>query len=902
MRERGQIPTEYSTERAPEETAEQIADRFAAMLQKRREELLIDRRRQIGRIDWTKNDAAETAAGILVADPDAAYEILDQMPNAASDEECARVLRQIIFHLNRWPFAPVSILTHPVNGSAAAWERVDSQTIPHRSLRGFLKTFSEIRAVSGSTVTSGSVERICDAFVALDESGRLAALPRLADDGEIARALFGREELLRDESLKKMLMRVNPSVLFLNANAWNLNHEERKDVGARFLLASSSAKYLTAFFSFHGYGNHERELMLRECTRRLESGDGLAAISRGENILQAAFREGEQNMPAVLELLDVVASKYLSLAGSLPTVDEADPREKFEKTYEEAASRCSSVNIRDMGALALIATLRSVSDEEASGLWRWFLGDSWRTSLSIGAAHALTRDRFVENEDRLGGIGFAGMRNVFPTGYPNERLSKPQAAVARRMLSSAIRGGNENEAWGLIRVLRDDPIWTEDGVTADEVRQLRTNRVWPFAEIPADDAWWTSVLRNRLMRNLWVPFYGLTDEVKKNGIEILSALHRQTKGMSEVAVRGFAELFSLLNPSYEVAMQILNVQDALWVIAEEANEYDTGGARVPFSERLELALIRSAFNPEWLGAQGAVFQPLQKYLRFFRSDTLPVDGKCSSLWFDNARQRNLVNYLSRVGIPFERCLSAWRASDGSKPEKASFTHLEQLLRLEAARPGSAAKLAAEPFGILAFGRYPIDLLLRQAENADRTDVPWGIVILGEDDHNGALSSPDFAWTDGIGDAQTRVMEAGSLSELLRRFLALREKYGQIHFAYVGGHGTKDSIAFGAPNAVEPWDEHGLASVHLKNLMGLLPAGTFVEGAEGVLNSCSTGGEGRIGDVVSSLFGITVHAPAIPANISKITAELVDGIVRFSVTRVEGENITHAAGAKRKGEG
>jgi hypothetical protein len=120
----------------------------------------------------------------------------------------------------------------------------------------------------------------------------------------------------------------------------------------------------------------------------------------------------------------------------------------------------------------------------------------------------------------------------------------------------------------------------------------------------------------------------------------------------------------------------------------------------------------------------------------------------------------------------------------------------------------------------------------------------------------------------------RIFECASKIDLVRLLLKLRGRYDsgthpahqqhKISFAVIGGHGTKNSIHFGASES--------LGSLTIEDLQG---RGTtrvnsfFEQHATLILVSCTTGAEGGIGEKLSHTLGVTVIAPDVPTRMSSM---------------------------------
>ena len=213
----------------------------------------------------------------------------------------------------------------------------------------------------------------------------------------------------------------------------------------------------------------------------------------------------------------------------------------------------------------------------------------------------------------------------------------------------------------------------------------------------------------------------------------------------------------------------------------------------------------------------------------------------------------------------ERCMHAWDmpSLDAEESATAYLRHLYTIREIEAKEEGGAW-LLNERFGIQHFGRYPHELLFEQLEHADDAEVPYGVILTPERDHNGAFmgriheKAAVHDSADNLG-LHTRVIEVGSLMDLARRLLALEKIYGEerIEFGYVEGHGEPGSIQLGdRPRDLVTSEVLGQASDRCSLF--------FKQGAPLMLESCSTGARRGVASALSSKLGTEVTAPTKPS--------------------------------------
>lgn len=229
----------------------------------------------------------------------------------------------------------------------------------------------------------------------------------------------------------------------------------------------------------------------------------------------------------------------------------------------------------------------------------------------------------------------------------------------------------------------------------------------------------------------------------------------------------------------------------------------------------------------------------------------------------------LLNLVAHIGLDPEKFYDA----DKNRKSKAKENYINNILAaqaLESAVPGSVRKLAGE-YGIQSFSRYPKELLLRQLEAEDDLETPYGIVLNPREDWNGGFYGDQkvfSVFSDSARDEKmnVRVFECESKIDAAKKLIRLNRKYGagqRIQFAVVGGHGNRELLEFGKEDrkTLTQKDLEGNAMQELR--------GFFSEDATIVLNSCSTGDDFGLGEMLSRLVKIKVIAPDSPTSLRSL---------------------------------
>jgi hypothetical protein len=219
-------------------------------------------------------------------------------------------------------------------------------------------------------------------------------------------------------------------------------------------------------------------------------------------------------------------------------------------------------------------------------------------------------------------------------------------------------------------------------------------------------------------------------------------------------------------------------------------------------------------------------------------------------------------------------------------KKYLLMNLASLSSLEMERPGITNVLGSE-FGIYNFARYPTELLIDQYDQINAKDnLPYGVIVYPNADHNGAFYGSNKVFK-GLSDQlqgkySIKTYEAKDSLGLVSAINNARHRYGKISFAVIGGHGSEDHVQFGgaARQFFEKKGELQQKDVLRKGASSLQLA--FVENPTIILDSCSTGSMGGIGEEISKL-GANVIAPPVPVSPGAINVDIMpDGEITFNV--------------------
>ncbi len=261
--------------------------------------------------------------------------------------------------------------------------------------------------------------------------------------------------------------------------------------------------------------------------------------------------------------------------------------------------------------------------------------------------------------------------------------------------------------------------------------------------------------------------------------------------------------------------------------------------------------------------------------------------------------RFFEKYFALFGLNERRTFNAWYESFFTAwDNKSSFSRAEDfaevlsknlyaLHKLYEYSPFAARDLAEE-FNILSFGRYPVELLIRQHQERDNEELPYGIALMPRADNNGAfykqgqmlikLSEELNNHTVGL-----RIIESQSIVRTYGLLSKLNTRYGnngrnKILFAVISGHGLKNSIRFGISGAKRARHLRSgiLTDINQSSFLntadteqpplnriaqgGQTVSSFFIDRPSVALAACLTGQEGGIAEDLSNSYNAIVSGP------------------------------------------
>lgn len=232
-----------------------------------------------------------------------------------------------------------------------------------------------------------------------------------------------------------------------------------------------------------------------------------------------------------------------------------------------------------------------------------------------------------------------------------------------------------------------------------------------------------------------------------------------------------------------------------------------------------------------------------------------------------------------------------RRFGGGKSRKNAFREaigkeIAAFVSLESEHPGSIERLKKE-FNIEFPGRYPREILLDMLDEKHQSSA-YGVVVYPKDDYNTAFHQDAFKLRklndqlnkDGY---VIRIAEIDGGMNLLKTLLRFNKRFGKdqkISFMILGGHGRKDNIHFSnMPNG-------NIGSKDIKGQGLKRLADIFDPNATVIMQSCSTGTEKGIAQIISQFFNVKVIAPKVSTSTEEISVIKSSDGLEFNVSYYE----------------
>ncbi|MBN2478515.1 hypothetical protein JXB01_04470 [Candidatus Micrarchaeota archaeon] len=147
------------------------------------------------------------------------------------------------------------------------------------------------------------------------------------------------------------------------------------------------------------------------------------------------------------------------------------------------------------------------------------------------------------------------------------------------------------------------------------------------------------------------------------------------------------------------------------------------------------------------------------------------------------------------------------------------------------------------------------------ELKEQEKKPVFLVVYNQNDYNGAFYKDDTKFNFLSKYFNVVVYEVGAESQFYYSVKETGKKYGEITHLLIGGHGTPEHILLGYPYEEQKIDLTDIEE--MKKIKG------YTKDSVLILESCSTGAEGGIGEKLKDALGVkNLFAPKTPAFIKQ----------------------------------
>ena len=198
------------------------------------------------------------------------------------------------------------------------------------------------------------------------------------------------------------------------------------------------------------------------------------------------------------------------------------------------------------------------------------------------------------------------------------------------------------------------------------------------------------------------------------------------------------------------------------------------------------------------------------------------------------------------------------------PFNRIFDQFDMVHALELERPGSA-KTLHERFGIRWFSRYPLWTLIKQYDERDVAEKPYGVFLSATVDTSRAFFSKNdrtvvASVMSQLSDCghSLRIIECETRSEIADKLANMHSTYGVSHamsFLFIRAHANKGLIDL----SLDP-DEGDIDMTHLDDAAFVASLNHFTEHPTIILDVCGVGRRGGIGQKLSDAFSATTYTP------------------------------------------
>jgi len=435
--------------------------------------------------------------------------------------------------------------------------------------------------------------------------------------------------------------------------------------------------------------------------------------------------------------------------------------------------------------------------------------------------------------------------------------------------------------------MRDDAKWEEETSPSERIRQFAENIV--FENLPVFEKYIEStapgntkqtfgILEKIVQINQGKIFEAISESGSEKSGEIFNKFD-QVRNTGEVP-DDFKDDFLKLpgSKNYLAVLEFLKKQAPVInskiseglegapkmndIIHEYVPGFELALKYLPINQAKELGLnIGKLFKVQDNHNRGV----LDIFIADYAAEINRGDGQVTSKFsHDRASELQIgAKIFATAGYQYKEIGPVWFNSTSRENNRdMMIRNLCSLHALESERPGSA-KYLTDNFGIVCFSRYPIEALIKQYDDRDETNSPFGIYATARTDHNGSMYT--FNKQDKIeilsskaqlNDYALKIIEVDNTVDAAKKIINLTKKLNKkVSFMFVNAHGDAESMSLGKFNSFRSD----------LNIDDISKPGTkkffqyFEEGATLVLSSCLTGSEKGIAEEIAKTSGMTVIA-------------------------------------------
>ena len=279
----------------------------------------------------------------------------------------------------------------------------------------------------------------------------------------------------------------------------------------------------------------------------------------------------------------------------------------------------------------------------------------------------------------------------------------------------------------------------------------------------------------------------------KNYLAILEFLEKQAPVINEKIIEGLKEsprmndIIHEYTPGFELALKYL-----------------------PINKAKELSLnIGELFKIQDNNHRGVLDIFIADYVQEINRSSGGIVSE-----FSHARAKELQigsKVFAAIGYQYSEIGPVWlNSTKKGNNREMMIRNLGYLHELENERPGSARYLT-DNFGIVCFSRYPIETLIKQYDERDEKNKPFGVYVTARMDHNGSMY--DFNKRDKINILSSKtelngfglkIIEVNNTVDAAKKIINLTNTLNRkVSFLFINAHGSPNSLALGQFNGFRP---------------------------------------------------------------------------------------------------